>query len=64
MDAKVCGVDMMIEDYTNESTKDDPGYIALEANYNPAMHMHAYVYEGEGQRLTEKIIEMLYPETK
>lgn len=64
MDAKVCGVDLMIEDYTNESTKDDPGYIALEANYNPAMHMHAYVYEGEGQRLTEKIIEMLYPETK
>ena len=62
MGAKVCGVDLIIEDYTQKSTKEMPGYIALEANYNPAMHMHAFVYKGKGRRLTPKILNMLFPE--
>ena len=62
MGAKVCGVDLIIKDYTQKSTKENPGYIALEANYNPAMHMHAFVYKGKGRRLTPKILNMLFPE--
>lgn len=62
MGAKVCGVDLIIQDYTQTSTREHPGYIALEANYNPAMHMHAFVYKGTGRRLTPKILKMLFPE--
>lgn len=60
--AKVSGVDLIIPDYTQPSTEENPGYTAIEANFNPAMHMHAYVYEGKGRRLTKGILNMLFPE--
>lgn len=59
---KVTGIDLIIPNYSKPSTDDDPGYTVIEANFNPAMHMHAYVYEGKGQRLTQGILDMLFPE--
>lgn len=59
---RVTGVDLIIPDYTIPSTDEHPGYTCIEANFNPAMHMHAYVFEGEGQRLTKGILNMLFPE--
>lgn len=64
MGAKVCGVDLMIDNYKTAGKKESKTYTCLEANYNPAMHMHAYVAKGKGIRLTRKIIEMLFPELK
>ena len=59
---KVTGIDLIIPDYTKPSTPEDPGYTVIEANFNPAMHMHAFVTEGKGRRLTRDILEMLFPE--
>ncbi len=60
--AKVSGIDLIIPDPTIPSTKEHLGYTVLEANFNPAMHMHAFVYKGKGRRLTMGILKMLFPE--
>lgn len=60
--AKVCGVDLIIPDYQKPSTPENPGYTVIEANFNPAMHMHAFVSEGQGRPLTIGILKMLFPE--
>ena len=62
--AKVSGIDLIIPDPTIPNTKEKLGYTVLEANFNPAMHMHAYVYKGKGRRLTMAILNMLFPELK
>ncbi|MFC6465385.1 bifunctional glutamate--cysteine ligase GshA/glutathione synthetase GshB [Marinilactibacillus sp. GCM10026970] len=59
---KVTGIDLIIPDYTKPSTEADPGYTVIEANFNPAMHMHAFVSQGKGRRLTVEILKMLFPE--
>lgn len=61
---RVTGVDLIIPDYTKPSTEENPGYTCIEANFNPAMHMHAYVYQGKGRRLTKGILHMLFPELR
>lgn len=62
LDVNVTGIDLIIPDYTKESTQDYPGYSCIEANFNPAMNMHAYVSEGKGRRLSKKVLTMLFPE--
>lgn len=62
LDVKVTGIDLIIPDYKVPSTKENPGYSCIEANFNPAMNMHAYVTKGEGRRLSKGILEMLFPE--
>ena len=62
LDVKVTGIDLIIPDYKVPSTTDYPGYSCIEANFNPAMNMHAYVTEGKGRRLSQGILAMLFPE--
>lgn len=62
--ATVSGIDLIIPDYQQASRADQPGYHCLEANFNPAMHMHMYVADGEGQRVTLDILNLLFPELK
>ncbi|MGX7420114.1 bifunctional glutamate--cysteine ligase GshA/glutathione synthetase GshB [Carnobacterium gallinarum] len=62
--AVVCGVDLIIPDYTQPSTKEQPGYAVIEANFNPAMHMHTFPYKGKGRRLTMAVLDLLFPELK
>lgn len=64
LDVKVTGIDLIIPDYQHASTQAVPGYSCIEANFNPAMNMHAYVTKGKGRRLTIKVLEMLYPHLK
>lgn len=61
LDVKVTGLDLIVPEITKPSTSDYPGYVVIEANFNPAMHMHAFVQKGKGRNLTEKVIKMLYP---
>lgn len=61
LEVNVTGLDLIIPDITKSSSLEDPGYVVIEANFNPAMHMHAFVQKGKGQNLSEKVIEMLYP---
>ncbi|MBM7708575.1 bifunctional glutamate--cysteine ligase GshA/glutathione synthetase GshB [Enterococcus lemanii] len=59
--AVVCGIDLIIPDYTQPA--DEPGaYGIIEANFNPAMMIHTYPYQGQGRRLTMTILELLFPE--
>ena len=62
IDVKVTGIDLIIPDYNKPSTKAEPGYSCIEANFNPAMNMHAYVTKGKGRRLSKKVLDMLFPE--
>lgn len=62
LEVNVTGIDLIIPDYEQPSTTDNPGYSCIEANFNPAMNMHAYVTEGKGRRLSKGILEMLFPE--
>lgn len=60
--AKISGIDLIIPDPTIPSENEQHGYTVIEANFNPAMHMHAYVYKGKGRRLTMDVLNMLFPE--
>lgn len=55
--AKICGVDMMIEDIKNQNPIDN--YAIIELNFNPAIHIHCYPYKGKNRNLGEKILKAL-----
>ena len=53
LDVKICGIDMIIEViYSYE-------YGIIEANFNPAIHMHAYPLVGVSKDVTYDIINLL-----
>lgn len=58
--ANICGVDMMIEDYTNEVSN----YAIIELNYNPAIHIHSYPYKGAERNIAKEILALLGYNTK
>ena len=61
--AKICGIDLIIPDRAiTGQINDGQTYGIIEANFNPAMHMHIYPYAGKGRRLTMNVLELLYPE--
>lgn len=64
LEVKVTGLDLIIPDMQEPSSKENKGYTVIEANFNPAMNMHAYVEKGKGRRLSMKVLEMLYPNVK
>lgn len=55
VNAKICGVDLMIEDYQDEMSP----YAIIELNFNPAMHIHSFPYKGEERNIAEKILRLL-----
>jgi glutamate--cysteine ligase len=60
--AKICGIDLIIPDKSVKGSKDSKTYGIIEANFNPAMHMHTYPYAGQGRHLTMDVLKLLYPE--
>jgi glutamate--cysteine ligase len=59
--AVICGIDLIIPDKAQPANS--PGaYGIIEANFNPAMHMHVYPYQGESRRLTRDVLNLLFPE--
>lgn len=60
LEVKVTGIDLIIPDYSKETSEEEPGYSCIEANFNPAMSMHTFVSEGKGRSLTPKILTMLF----
>lgn len=60
--AKISGIDLIIPDKDIDPQTDDQAYGIIEANFNPAMHMHVYPFAGKGRRLTMNVLELLYPE--
>ena len=53
--AKICGVDMMIEDYKDPNSN----YAIIELNFNPAIHIHSYPYIGTERNIAIKILKLL-----
>ncbi len=53
--AKFCGVDMMLEDYTDANSH----YAIIEINFNPAIHIHSYPYKGTERNIAEKVLKVL-----
>lgn len=49
----ICGVDMIIDFETGD-------YAIIEANYNPALHMHMYPYSGRGRNVADKVLDALF----
>ena len=48
---------MIIPDYTQDATSDN--YAIIELNFNPAIHIHCYPFEGKNRKLNEKLMEIL-----
>lgn len=55
VNAKICGVDMMLEKYDDESSN----YGIIELNFNPAIHIHSYPYKGKERNIAEKVLRLL-----
>lgn len=55
VNARICGVDMMLEDYSDENSE----YGIIELNFNPAIHIHSYPYKGKERKIAEKILRLL-----
>ena len=53
--AKICGVDMMLEDYSDENTN----YAIIELNFNSAIHIHSYPYKGEERKIATHVLKLL-----
>lgn len=53
--AKICGVDMMLEDYRDENTN----YAIIELNFNPAIHIHSYPYKGKERKIATHVLKLL-----
>ena len=55
--AKITGVDMMIMNIGEKSN--DTNYSIIEINFNPAIHIHCFPYEGKNRKLDFKILKAL-----
>ena len=53
--AKICGVDMMIEDFQNPAS----AYSIIELNFNPAIHIHTYPFIGQKREAALAILKAL-----
>lgn len=53
--ARICGVDMMLEDYRDENCS----YGIIELNFNPAIHIHCYPYKGKERKIGEEVLKVL-----
>jgi len=53
--AKICGVDMMIEDLEDKHSS----YAIIELNFNPAIHIHSYPFKGTERNVAMKFLELL-----
>lgn len=57
--AQISGVDMIIKNCAEPADSTDDSYAILELNFNPAIHMHAYPYEGKSRDVSPVILDFL-----
>ncbi|MDR0846013.1 MAG: bifunctional glutamate--cysteine ligase GshA/glutathione synthetase GshB [Lactobacillales bacterium] len=62
LESKVCGLDIIIQDINEPAAADN--HIVVEANFNPMMHMHVFPAEGASIRVTDDVLDLLYPGTR
>ncbi|MNC84172.1 Glutathione biosynthesis bifunctional protein GshAB [compost metagenome] len=49
---------MMIGHIHEEASNDN--YSIIEINFNPAIHIHCYPYQGMNRRADDKILDLLF----
>ena len=55
VNAKICGVDIMLEDCESEDSK----YGIIELNFNPAIHIHCFPHKGKERNIALKVLKLL-----
>lgn len=55
--AKICGADIVIQDIHQPPTENN--YAVIELNFNPALHIHNYPYQGKNRQVEKKILNLL-----
>ncbi|NTV74828.1 MAG: bifunctional glutamate--cysteine ligase GshA/glutathione synthetase GshB [Holophaga sp.] len=55
--ARICGVDMLIEDVEREPAA--ASYGVIELNFNPALHIHDFPFQGENRRVERHVLDLL-----
>ncbi len=55
--AKICGVDLMIDDINKPLNSKN--YAIIEVNFNPAIHIHTYPYKGKNRKPAGKLLNLL-----
>lgn len=55
--AQICGVDMIIRNIKNPYPENN--YALIELNFNPAIHIHTYPYQGKDRKVAERILQSL-----
>lgn len=57
VNAKICGVDIMIDNINERPNENN--YAIIELNFNPAVHIHCYPFNGKNRDLGNKILDNL-----
>ena len=55
--AMICGIDIILSDFKAKPTKEN--YTIIELNFNPALHMHNYPYQGKNRHVEKKVLDLL-----
>ncbi len=57
VDAKICGIDMIIQDIGTKPTK--ANYSIIELNFNPILKIHKFPNRGEGKDVEKALLDFL-----
>lgn len=55
--AKICGADIIIQDLHAAPAPHNHAFIEL--NFNPALHIHDYPYEGQNRKVEGRVLDLL-----
>jgi D-alanine-D-alanine ligase-like ATP-grasp enzyme len=57
VEAKICGVDMMVGDPA--AAPDRGNHAVIELNFNPALHIHAFPWQGINRHPEKAVLDLL-----
>ena len=57
VEAKICGVDVIMSNYKNPANENN--HAIIELNYNPVLYFHEYPYKGKNRKTAKYVLELL-----
>lgn len=55
--AKICGADIIVPEIG--AAPEGQAYSVIELNFNPALHIHDFPYQGRNRRVEDKVLDLL-----
>ena len=55
--AKICGADIIIQDI--QAKPNEANYSVIELNFNPALHIHNFPYQGKNRQVEKRVLDLL-----